>query len=75
MSDIRNDVTKQNGGDSVGTLYRRSMDRLMIRDVQRKEISGEAYKTIIRYKIVCLRTFKKSMGDFLLNIQSLGHFP
>ena len=38
MSDIRNDVTKQNGGDSVGTLYRRSMDRLMIRDVQRKEI-------------------------------------
>ena len=38
MSDIRNDVTKQNGGDSVGTLYRRSMDRLMIRNVQRKEI-------------------------------------
>ena len=38
MSDIRNDVTKQNGGGSVGTLYRRLMDRLMIRDVQRKEI-------------------------------------
>ena len=73
-------TSQKNGGDSVGTLYRQSMDRLMIHNVQRKkfeEISGEAYKTIIRYKIVCLHTFKKSVGDFLLNIliQSLGHFP
>ena len=28
----------KNGGDNVGTLYRRSMDRLMICDVQQKEI-------------------------------------
>ena len=44
-------MTSQNkdGGDSVGTLYRRSMERLMIRDFSEnksEEISGDITRNV-----------------------------
>ena len=68
MGNIHNDVIKQNGVASVGTLYRKCMGRVVVHRVKlytNKKSPDEYNIMCYEPKRILLRIFKSPCGRFL----------